>query len=151
MNRVVVVGNVGNDAELQYTANGTPVLEFRVASHRKRGQERETDWFRVAWYGSNAEKIAAWVVTGRLVCVAGRLESRRYEGRTYWRVVAEDVQLFGGRDDARGFPPAESVTVAPAVEATAPAADAAPEATAAPPSHAGEERDWAAAEPDAYG
>ncbi len=101
-----VVGNLGQDAEIG-DANGTPVLNFSVASNTKFKGEDHTTWVRCAFFGSRAEAVAQYMLKGKQVAVRGGLTAREYEGKsgsgTSLDLRVDDLQLLGGgskSDDA---------------------------------------------------
>jgi len=123
VNRVILVGNLGADAELRYTGGGAAVANFRLATTEvykdKDGQRQEqTEWHRVSLWGKQAETIAQWLVKGKQVYVEGRLQTRQWqdkEGGTRYttEVVAQRIQFLGGASGGgagRGgdIPPPES-------------------------------------------
>lgn len=80
LNKVLIIGNVGNDPEMRYTPNGDPVTSFNVATNWRyttsEGEQREeTEWFRVNTWGRLAETCNQYVVRGMKVYVEGRLKS----------------------------------------------------------------------------
>ena len=86
LNRMTVIGNLGTDPEMRYTANGSPVTSFRVAVNRRfttSGGERqdETEWFTVVAWNQLAETCNQYLAKGRRVYVDGRLRSRSWEGQ----------------------------------------------------------------------
>ena len=99
-----IMGNVGADPEMRYTAVGHAVTNFRVAVNRRwrdsEGQLQEkTEWFRVVAYGRLAETANQYVAKGSPVYVTGRLETRTYEGldgqaRYVTELVANDLVLL---------------------------------------------------------
>ena len=108
----MIIGNLGADPEMRYTANGSAVTEFRVASNRRfttrEGESRdETEWFRVVTWNRLAEICSQYLSKGRQVYVEGRLRTRSWEGqdgvtRYTTEVIAEEVKFLGGRQDS-GF------------------------------------------------
>lgn len=117
LNRVQLIGNLGADPELRYTAGGQAVTHFRVAVNRQRRDQQgnaveETAWFRVVASDKLAELADQYLRKGRQVFVEGRLQSRKYtdrEGieRTAVEVIAGDLVLLG-RGEGAGQPPAEA-------------------------------------------
>ena len=111
---VVVVGHLGADPEMRYTASGTPVTNFSVATNRRwtdqQGQpQEETTWFRVVCWGKLAETTNQYLSKGRLVLVQGEIQTRSWEGedgvtRYTWELRARDVKFLGGRQEAGGPP-----------------------------------------------
>ncbi len=112
LNKCMVIGRLGADPEMRYTANGDAVTNFSVAASRTyttaSGERREeTEWFRVVTWRRLAETCGQYLSKGRLVYVEGRIQTRSYEGqdgqkRYITELIAEDVRFLGGRDDAGG-------------------------------------------------
>ena len=106
VNRVILVGNLGADAELRYTGGGAAVANFRLATTEvfkdKDGQRQEqTEWHRVSLWGKQAETIAQWLVKGKQVYVEGRLQTRKWQDkdgndRYTTEVRGDRVVLLGG-------------------------------------------------------
>lgn len=108
VNKIMIIGNTGRDAELRMTPNGRPVASFSVAVNRRgpaneSGERREeTEWFNVVCWGDRLANFAQQYVTkGRLVYVEGRLQTRRWQDReqkerTTVEIIANDIQLLGG-------------------------------------------------------
>ncbi|NLL90028.1 MAG: single-stranded DNA-binding protein [Dehalococcoidales bacterium] len=85
LNKVMIIGNVGNDPEMRFTPNGNPVTSFRVATNRiyttpEGERKQETDWFTVVTWNKLAEQCNQFLSKGRLVYVEGRLHNRSWEG-----------------------------------------------------------------------
>lgn len=114
MLKASVIGNLGNDPEMKYSANGAPFLRFNVASnYRARNPEGQwedrTEWVRVTVFGQRAESLAQYLRKGSRVFVDGRLEARPWTDqqggvRAGLEVVASDVEFMSSRsdDEARG-------------------------------------------------
>ncbi len=109
LNKCMVIGNLGADPEMRYTANGSAVTTFRVAASRRfngqDGQAREeTEWFSVVTWNRLAEICAQYLVKGRTVYVEGRIQTRSWddqktgEKRYRTELIAEEVKFLGGRD-----------------------------------------------------
>lgn len=107
LNKVLIIGNLGKDAEMKYAANGTVISTFSVAvNSRKRGAggdwEDETEWFNVTLFGGQAERLSQYLTKGKQVYVEGRLQTRSWEGddgvkRYHTGVIANSVQLLGSK------------------------------------------------------
>lgn len=95
LNRVEIIGNLGVDPELRYTANGTAVVTFRVAVGRTftvDGQKREeTEWFRVVAWQKLAELCAEHLEKGRKVYVEGRQQTRSWDDKGTKKYATELV------------------------------------------------------------
>lgn len=114
LNKVMIIGNLGADPEMRYTADGNALTSFRVASSRSYngpdGERREeTEWFSVVTWRKLAEQCSQYLQKGRRVYVEGRLRTRSWdtpEGQRRYRteVVAERVLFL---DRATGAPLSE--------------------------------------------
>jgi single-strand DNA-binding protein len=105
VNKVILVGNLGADPEMRYTAGGTAVCRLSVATSRrftdKQGnRQEETAWHRVDVWGKMAETCAQYLSKGRQVYIEGRLKYGSYEkdGVKHYTtdIVAENMQMLGG-------------------------------------------------------
>ena len=105
LNRVMVIGNLGQDAVVRYTASGKPVVSFAVAANRvwkdaAGNSHEQTEWFQcVHWRG---EKVAPYLVKGKRVYVEGRMQTRSWEdqeGNKKYRteLVVRDLILLGDK------------------------------------------------------
>ena len=86
LNKMLVIGNLGGDPEMRYTANGDAVTSFRIATSRRYttrdGEQREeTEWFRVVTWRQLAEQCNQYLTKGRRVYVEGRLKSDTWTGQ----------------------------------------------------------------------
>ena len=112
LNKCMVIGHLGADPEMRYTANGSAVTTFRVATSRNftdgSGERREeTEWFRVVTWNRLAETCAQYLTKGRLVYVEGRLQTRQWDDQQGQRrytteLIAETVRFLGGGRDGGG-------------------------------------------------
>ena len=131
INRATIIGNVGRDPELRYSAAGAAVCNITVATSRnwkdKTSGEKveETEWHRVVFYDRLAEIAGEYLKKGRSVYVEGRLKTRKWTDkdgveRYTTEIVAENMQMLGGRDDGeRTAPPAQRQAPKPAPKASA--------------------------------
>jgi single-strand DNA-binding protein len=104
LNKVMVIGYVGRDAELRYLPSGKPFARFSVAaSSRWRADNGElqehTEWFRVVAWEHLAETCGKWVTKGRKVFVEGRLRTHSFDGQdgqkhTITEIIAYDMSLL---------------------------------------------------------
>ena len=112
LNRVMIIGNTGRDAELRYTANGTAVSDFSMAvNSRRRSQsgdwEDETEWFQVVLFGDRAERISQYITKGKQLYVEGRLRTRNWDddqGVRHYRteVIANNIEFLDRRGESGG-------------------------------------------------
>ena len=125
LNKVMIIGNLGTDPEMRYTANGNAVTTFSVACNRNYtapdGERREeTEWFSVVTWNKLAETCSQFLQKGRRAYVEGRLQTRSWEGqdgqkRFRTEVVANTV-LFLDRAQAAPLPEDQPAPAADAVD-----------------------------------
>jgi single-strand DNA-binding protein len=143
LNKVMLIGNVGTDPEMRYTANGNAVTTFRLACSRNyttpEGERREeTEWFSVVTWNKLAETCSQYLQKGRRAYVEGRLRTRSWEGqdgqRRFRTEVIANTVLFLDRAQAMPLPGEEAAETAaePAAETAAEAAGAGVEAEELP-------------------
>ena len=117
VNKVILVGNLGRDAELRYTPGGAPVATLNLATtevwNDKAGQKQEkTEWHRVVLWGKSAESLSEYLVKGKQIYVEGRLQTRQWDDkdgnkRYTTEIRADRITLLGsagggGRSPQRG-------------------------------------------------
>ena len=112
MLKATLIGNLGNAPDMRYSASGSPLLRFNVASHyRTRTPEGEyqdkTEWVRVTVTGQRAESLSQYLKKGSRVYVEGRLEARPWTDqqgqiRSGLEVLANEVQFMSSRADDEG-------------------------------------------------
>lgn len=123
LNKVMVIGNLGADPEMRYTANGNAVTTFNVAVNRNYTgpdgeRKEETEWFTVVTWNKLAETCSQFLQKGRRAYVEGRLQTRSWEGqdgqKRYKTEVVANTVLFLDRaqaapmnEDAGAHEPAE--------------------------------------------
>jgi single-strand DNA-binding protein len=104
VNKVILVGNLGADPEMRYTAGGTAVCKFRIATTEKfkdrQGNVQErTDWHRITAWGKLAEICGQYLAKGKQVYIEGRLEYGSYEkdGVKHYTtdIIANTMQMLG--------------------------------------------------------
>lgn len=104
VNLTVLMGNIGHDPELRFTASGTPVCTLRMATNEyfksKDGRDQQrTEWHQVVVWGKSAEACAKVLKKGRLIHVQGRLQTRNWKDRDggihyTTEIVAQRVQFL---------------------------------------------------------
>lgn len=109
VNKVILIGNVGADPELRYTAGGTAVSNFNIATNENwtdsSGERQErTEWHRIVVWGRLAEICNQYLRKGGKVFIEGRLQTRSWETqdgqkRYTTEVVARDMQMLDSRGD----------------------------------------------------
>jgi len=107
VNKVILVGNLGRDAELRYTPGGAAVLNFSMATTETwkdkvtNEKKEQTEWHKVVYWGRPAEAIKDFLVKGKQIYLEGRLQTRQWEDkegqkRYTTEVKADKVVLLGG-------------------------------------------------------
>ena len=111
VNKVILVGRLGKDAETKFTPGGTAVTKFSVATSRRWKDKQsgewkeETDWTNITLW--QAENLANYLTKGKQVYVEGRIHTRSYDdkdGKKVYatEVVADEVILLGGQSEGGG-------------------------------------------------
>ena len=114
INKVILVGNLGQDPETRYMPSGGAVTNFTVATNeswkdKQTGEQKErTEWHKVAMFGRLAEIAAEYLRKGSQVYVEGRLQTRKWQdrdGNDRWttEIVANEMQMLGARGESGGF------------------------------------------------
>ena len=109
VNKVIVLGHLGRDAETNFTPSGVAVTKFSVATSRRWKDSQsdewkeETDWHNIVLWRS--ENLANYLMKGKQVYVEGRLQTRSYEDRDgvkryVTEIVADGVILLGGQQES---------------------------------------------------
>lgn len=116
LNRIMVIGNIGNDPEMRFTPSGIPMTTFNIAVSRvyttKEGErKRETEWFTVLTWNRLAETCNQFLSKGRRAYVEGRLRSRVWEGRDgmprFRNEIIADKVIFLERPSVTSLPEEE--------------------------------------------
>ena len=118
INKVILVGRLGQDPEMRYFADGTAVANFSIATSdewkdKETGEKREkTEWHRIVVFRKLAEICGKYLSKGRQVYIEGKLQTRSWEkdGVTRYttEIVANDMQMLGGREGGDGLRSPES-------------------------------------------
>lgn len=112
VNKVILIGNLGADPEVRYTASGTAITSLSVATSeswtdKQSGQKQErTEWHRVKLFGKLAEIAGEYLKKGRTVYIEGSLRTDKYTdkqgGERYSTdIVANEMQMLGGNDGGK--------------------------------------------------
>ena len=106
VNKVILVGNLGRDAELRYTPGGAAVATLNLATtevwNDKQNQRQEkTEWHRVVLWGKQAESLQEYLTKGKQIYVEGRLQTRQWDDkdgnkRYTTEIKADRITLLGG-------------------------------------------------------
>ena len=104
VNKVTLMGRLGADPELRYTAAGKAVAELRLATSFGFGEKETTEWHRVIVWEKRAEVAGQYLHKGSPVYIEGRIQTRTYDDkdgnkRYITEIVAHDLQLLGKASD----------------------------------------------------
>jgi single-strand DNA-binding protein len=124
VNKAILIGNLGADPELRYTASGTAVAGFNMATTErykdKNGELQErTEWHSIVCWGRLGELANEYLKKGRSVYIEGRIQTRNYEDkdgikRYRTEIVAQQMQFLGGRGTTdQQTTPSESASSGP--------------------------------------
>ena len=113
INKVILVGNLGQDPETRYMPSGAAVTNFTVATNeswkdKQTGEQKDrTEWHRVAMFNRLAEIAAEYLRKGSQVYIEGKLRTRKWQGqdgqdRYTTEIIADEMQMLGGRGGAGG-------------------------------------------------
>jgi single-strand DNA-binding protein len=113
VNKVFLLGNLGQDPEVRYTPNGVAVCNISLATSSKRKDKQsgetieDTQWHRVTFYDRLAEIAGEYLQKGKPVHIEGRLKYGKYTDkdgveRYTTEIIAEQMQMLGSRDDGGG-------------------------------------------------
>jgi single-strand DNA-binding protein len=111
VNKVIIVGNLGNDPDTKYMPSGSAVTNLSVATNeswkdKQTGEQKErTEWHRVAMFGRLAEIAAEYLRKGSMVYIEGKLRTRKWQDkqgndRYSTEIIADEMQMLGGRSGA---------------------------------------------------
>ena len=110
VNKVILIGHLGKDAETKFTPSGTSLSTFTLATNRRTKDQQtgewrdETDWHKCIMWKS--ENVSSYLLKGKQVFIEGRLQTRSYDDkdgqkRYVTEVVCEELILLGGGGGAR--------------------------------------------------
>ena len=112
INKVILVGNLGDDPETKYTQGGMAVTTIRLATtsvrkDREGNQQERTEWHRVKFFGKLGEIAGEYLRKGSQVYVEGSIRYDKYTGqdgveRYFTDIVVDEMQMLGGRGEGGG-------------------------------------------------
>ena len=112
MNKIMLIGNLGRDPEMNYTPSGVAVTKFSLAVNRitksSTGErEKETEWFNIVAWRQLAETCNTYLHKGSKVYIEGRLQQRKYTDRngierTAIDVIANDMEMLTPKSEQSG-------------------------------------------------
>src|SRR3954464_2745649 len=114
VNKVILGGNLGRDAELRYTPGGAPVATLNLATtevwnDKTSGQKQEkTEWHRIVLWGKSAESLSEYLTKGKQIYIEGRLQTRKWQDKDgndkYTTEIRGDrIVLLGGGGGGGGM------------------------------------------------
>ena len=115
VNKAIIVGTLGQDPEVRYTAGGSPVANISVATNeswkdRNTGEMQErTEWHRIVMFGRLAEIAQQYLKKGSQAYFEGRIQTRKWQDqsgndRYSTEIVANEMQMLGGRSGGGSAP-----------------------------------------------
>ncbi len=118
INKVILIGRLGQDPEVRYTPDGTAVANFSIATSdewkdKNTGEKRErTEWHRIVAWRKLGEICGEYLSKGRQVYIEGRIQTRSWDDkdgnkRYTTEIIASDVQFLGSRDNIMDVPKPE--------------------------------------------
>ncbi len=113
INKAIIVGTLGRDPEVKYTASGSAVVNLSVVTNevwkdKNTGENVEkAEWHRIVIFGKLAEIAAQYLKKGQQAYFEGKIQTRKWQGqdgqdRYTTEIVANEMQMLGGRPDASG-------------------------------------------------
>lgn len=116
INKVIILGNIGNDPEMRYSQQGAAFATFSVATSErfkdKDGQQQErTEWHRCKTFGKLAEIVGQYVTKGSKVYVEGQLRTEEWtdkqgQKRSMTGVIVNELQMLDGKKESQQIPAA---------------------------------------------
>mgnify|MGYP003453087649 CR=1 FL=1 len=108
VNKAIIVGNLGKDPEVRYTASGEAICNITVATSdtwkdKATGEKKEaTEWHRISFFGKLAEIAGKYLKKGSQVYIEGRLRTRKWQDKEQkdhysTEIIADQMQMLGGR------------------------------------------------------
>ena len=120
VNKVILIGNLGKDPEVRYTANGRAVARFPIATSEvwndaEGNRQERTEWHNITVWGKQGETCAQYLAKGRQVFVEGSIRSHSFDDKSgnkryVTEIVAQRVRFLGGGGGTRLAPEAEAET-----------------------------------------
>jgi single-strand DNA-binding protein len=117
LNKVMLIGRLGQDPEMRYTPSGRPLTKFQLAANRSwttaaGEKKKETEWFNIVAWGKLAEICNQYLKKGQLVYVEGRLHNRRWQdengaNHSSVEVITQEMIMLEGRHEGESGPTVE--------------------------------------------
>ena len=107
MKQITIAGGIGKDAVIRRTNDGDAITGFSVGVNDGYGDKKRTIWFDCSIFGKRGEKLADYLTKGSRVVVSGEFGTREYEGKTYFTVRVNEIELMGGGERKESTAPQE--------------------------------------------
>jgi len=130
VNKVILVGNLGKDPELRYTASGTAVCNFSLATtesykDRDGNKQEKTEWHNIVVWRQLAEICGKYLTKGKQIYIEGKLQTRKWEDRDgnsryTTEIVADQMQMLGRAGDDNNAGPRREPRQEPSMDQSAP-------------------------------
>lgn len=108
LNRCEFIGRLGRDVEIRYSPSGDAVASFSLAVGWKTKDKEGVEWVSIVAFGKLAEICGEYLSKGKQVYIAGRFNTQKYQDketgqdRYSTRIIADQLQMLGGREDGAG-------------------------------------------------
>jgi len=133
VNKVILIGNLGKDPEVRYTANGKAVARFSLATSEvwndaEGNRQERTEWHNIIVWGKQGETCGQYLAKGRQCYIEGSIRSRSYDDKSGQKryiteIIAQRVRFLGGGGGTRVAPEAEAEAPGEAPAGQGPPAD----------------------------
>lgn len=110
LNRVTLIGRLGQDVEMRYTPSGTACANFSIATtdkykDREGVWKEETEWHRIVAWAKLAETCGTYLKKGKLVYIEGKIKTRKWEDKNQitrytTEIIAREMKMLGGKEPA---------------------------------------------------
>jgi single-strand DNA-binding protein len=116
VNKAILIGNLGADPELKWTAGNQAVMRMRLATSEKwqdktGAKQERTSWHTVVVWGRRAEALSKFLVKGKTLYIEGRIDYQEWEkdGVKHYKteIVANEIEVLGGKGDGQQRQPEE--------------------------------------------
>ncbi len=125
VNKVIIIGNLGQDPEVKYMPNGNAVANVTIATSeswkdKNTGEQVEkTEWHRVIFFKRLAEIVGEYLHKGSKIYIEGKLQTRKWQdknGKDNWttEIIAKEMQMLDSRDGTNQAPQSAPAQAAPA-------------------------------------
>ncbi len=112
LNKVILIGNLGNDPDVRYSAQGEMVVNISIATSEtfkdKEGNKKtNTEWHRVVFFGKTAEIIAKWLKKGSSIYIEGKIKTRKWQDQQgndkySTEIIGDTMKMLGGKGGTTG-------------------------------------------------